>query len=205
MLLQIPTPTEEAEIPTELVTPKKGHRRTKSWGLHSPSNLPPTEETKVSLTSPQQDMSSPVSVTKSPKVFPKFPSFGKGKTKKKKKGHNRSLSWGANKGMEVVNLDANTSAESVNDDSNTITPTNSMNLTPTNTTIAPVTIPTAGQVSNDIAQEISILSPNVDSGVFSGCGDTDYQRSISPLGKDVPLSVSITPPTPDKNNERGTS
>ena len=153
---------------------KKSHRRSRSWGLQTPPALPPTEEVSDPLTllsplSPTDEISNPLyhlnlstpaqQASKSPKVFSKFPSFGKGK-KKKKKGHARSLSWGANKDPVP--------------DSAPDTP-------------APLTEP-------------RMLSPNVDSGISVSSVENGV-RGESPPNKELNLSVSITPPTPEKRNK----
>ncbi|KAL5269722.1 hypothetical protein ACHWQZ_G003252 [Mnemiopsis leidyi] len=102
--LSIPQdPTDSLDTPSPASsTPKKRHRRSKSWGLPTPPTLPPTEEQEDPLSN-QLNTSAPPPPTSnsSTKMFSKFPSFGKGK-KKKKKGHNRSQSWGSNKEPEVL-------------------------------------------------------------------------------------------------------
>ncbi|XP_063684547.1 mitogen-activated protein kinase kinase kinase 10-like isoform X2 [Bolinopsis microptera] len=159
-------------------TPKKGHRRSKSWGLPTPPALPPTEEQEDPLSN-QINTSAPApapaaSTPTSSKIFPKFPSFGKGK-KKKKKGHNRSLSWGANKEPEVVT-----------------NPPPHDNGTESSTGTEPTT-------------QTTQQTPNLDSGVYSSHYDSGGSVSPESNGQVGNCSVSITPPTPEKVNKNSPS
>ena len=94
---------------------KKGHKRSKSWGLTgSVLNLDPQPPLPI-----KPDITKSVELksqtsTSSCKSFIRFPSIGKGKKKKDKKGHNRSLSWGQDKDSTV-----STSQTSLNTSMNT--------------------------------------------------------------------------------------
>lgn len=168
-------PTSQPSQPSpSSSTPKKGHRRVKSWGLPTPPALPPTEEQEDPLsgqvhetstpTPPNQlDISAPPpstsssSSSSSSKLLTKLQySFGKGKNKKKKKGHNRSLSWGANKEVEVTN---------------------------------------PSPMNNGAS------TPDPDQNLYSGVYDYDSSCSLTPdthtsNGQAGQCAVSVTPPTP---------
>ena len=188
-----PLPAEPSSVA------KKGHRRSRSWGLQTPTALPlreetepdPLEEVCLNTSAPAPSTSGGGGGGGGFNLFPKFPSFGKGK-RKKKKGHSRSQSWGVSKELE---------ATVTNQNGGSVQGTGGGTEDPGKKGC--VGSPRQEVQDGSPGPAERILSPNVDSGVFSGCGEgTDYQKAVSPdqgkTGKDLNLSVTITPATPEK-------
>jgi len=109
---QQPSPQSTSSKTPSPKPKKKGHKRSKSWGLSGSilEPLPPLPANDTDITK-SVELKTQTSSSSS-KSFIRFPSIGKGKKKKDKKGHNRSLSWGQDK--DSITTTSQTSLNTIN-------------------------------------------------------------------------------------------